>query len=243
MTDDLSQDIADARDCLTRAAALYAQFWDAAYYPPAAGRVETVMIDNRRGVPEEYGVKARPTNPPASKPPRGGDRELRGMLRSTVRRLQTCIEHLDATDTAPPTFPLTREAPPAIVQMHTIHACRALTWAQNHHRELNPAQRRRIATACAHARGALQGWDTPPETGDMRRATSIEGFARAQLKARKEHGTAISPPEHWPGPNPRRCKREGCEGPDGKPRLMGDRRGNVCQSCTDKDARRQKKAV
>lgn len=242
--DRLAHAAMDARDCLTRAAALYAQHWrDAAYQTSKtndAGKVSGGKPGSRAPV---------------------GDVELHAALRASTRHLARCI---DALTTAvgggePPHYPLTSNAAPTIVALHTMHAARMLrnversaeqlaairrddpTEAEQAAEQAKAKTRRRIFDACAEARSALAAWDTPVETTQMRHATSEIGHARAAAVSRAEHGTAITPPRHWPGPSPKRCKRKGCQGADGKPRLIGQRK-DICDACAKRDSRNRRKA-
>jgi hypothetical protein len=96
-------------------------------------------------------------------------------------------------------------------------------WANTDLSALTARDRRRVEAACDEAHAALAAWDQPEHgRGD-------------------EAGTFLRPPAHWPGRNPRRCKRllaDTCKDVNGA--LMGKRRGNTCQACAQVEYRRRR---
>lgn len=183
----------DARDCLTRAAALYAQFWADAPFPTSTGE------------------RVRAPGKPESRPPSGGDVAARSQLALTVRHLARCVAIVSGLGVVdPPGWPLHVNVDPGAVAAYADYADKMFAWSITAAEAdaLDDDTRRRIHHAAASARAALKVWDAPPITDALRSAEpGTWAHAKAARAARKEHGTALRPPEHWPtGERCRTCR-------------------------------------
>lgn len=173
----------DAQDCLTRAAALYRQFWDDAAFP-----MQSTQAVKAPGKPE-------------SRAPSSGDTAARRMLAATVRHVGKGAAILAGINgERQPRFPLTGgSSHPDVVEAHVAFACRQLDVAVATVDALEVDVRRRVHHAAAAARSALKVWDTPPPTDAMQGLEpGTIAYARAAKVARDEHGTAVVPPSHYP---------------------------------------------
>lgn len=174
---------------------------------------------------------------PASRPPGPGDTAAQHAYGLMVRHVARAHEHLGRLNWEDPGRVWN---PQPLLHVPWAHA-RLVTWTETETAvqrltamlaDLVQAQaagrldvdaERVVRRACAEARAALvDAWDRPDDGG----------------AGTSEAGTFVTPPSHWPGPNPRRCRRvvdevsgERCG------RIMGGRGGDVCQAHVQADYR------
>ncbi len=200
----------DAVDKLVRARDLYTACYADAAWPTA------VAFD---------APKTRTLAVSGSQPP--GDLVVREALERCARAVAGTLEHLGVADLHKPAT----ERPPSPGNIHgnVRTAVHLLLAVRDNAEQLDESARRRVHRACASARTAWRVWDTIPARIPLAEASAY----------RAAHGTVATPPSHWPGPNPARCRRQ----VDGKAcgRLLEPgRRGKVCQVCANRDARRRR---
>lgn len=174
----------DARDCLTRAAALYAQHWaDAAY-------------------PTQSGERIKAPGKPESQAPSSGDTAARTGLNQTISNVSRCVTVLAGLGVVERLgWPLPANAPPAAVIAYVDYADKVFAWAA-YADGLEANTVRRIHHAAKFARAALAAWDTPDRDAIATYGGSAKpgtwAYAFASRAARREHGTAVTPPAHYP---------------------------------------------
>ena len=215
--------------------------------------VYRMQLPNLLGLPERrHGGR---TGKPTSRPPSGSDHGLRAALVAVARHLQDAADALEGYDWAVTHLGFHRIGAKHVETQYDVAIDRLagesgevvvprVVWqyrevwtpvaddlsVEHPHPDL-------IASACGRLRSQLvQVRDNVDELDPLPAVQACNAVGRA-VKALEQVG-AWEPPVS----DERRCKRAGCDGGDGQPRLMDARRGDVCQACSQRDYRERRRA-
>ena len=215
--------------------------------------VYRIQLPNLLGLPERR--SGGRTGKPTSRPPSGSDHGLRGALVAVARHLQDAADALDDYDWAVTHLGFHRIGTKHFETRHRVTVDRVIdddgevvvprvftitlpVWVpsaddlsvEHPHPDL-------IASACGRLRSQLvQVRNNVDELDPMPAVRACTAVTRAVMML--DVVGAWEPPVS----DERRCKRAGCDGGDGQPRLMDARRGEICGACAARDHRARRRA-